>query len=252
MGRPDRRATAHPRAGRRAGVEPEPPCGAAARARRRRRRHEAPARRASAGAPAVHGAGSLPLAVSTRGASCPAPAAVHLPVLQLSGVGRLARVWPRLLDDVAAVRAVRRSHPQGREDRRDARGAAGQVRPERERQDGEGHRPHRPAVRRAARGPGHRVVLTRAVIVAWLTAPLLAGILAIGPLAGPAGAEPRELFIPLLVYRTGPYAPSGIPLANGLADYYTLLNERDGGINGVRLVWEECETQYNTRRSVEW
>ena len=39
---------------------------------------------------------------------------------------------------------------------------------------------------------------------------------------------------PSLVYRTGPYAPSGIPIANGLRDYFTLLNERDGGINGVK------------------
>src|SRR5262245_35018907 len=40
MRRPDRRATARPRASRRAGVKPEPPCSAAAQARRRRRRHE--------------------------------------------------------------------------------------------------------------------------------------------------------------------------------------------------------------------
>jgi branched-chain amino acid transport system substrate-binding protein len=31
----------------------------------------------------------------------------------------------------------------------------------------------------------------------------------------------------------------------------TLLNERDGGINGVPLVWEECETVYNATRTVE-
>ena len=32
-----------------------------------------------------------------------------------------------------------------------------------------------------------------------------------------------------------------IPQANGFIDYLTLLNARDGGINGVKLVWEECE-----------
>jgi len=80
---------------------------------------------------------------------------------------------------------------------------------------------------------------------------LLAVLLALGLLARSVAAQPKEVFIPLLVYRTGPYSPSGIPLANGLADYYTLVNERDGGINGVRLAWEECETQYNTLRSVE-
>jgi len=79
----------------------------------------------------------------------------------------------------------------------------------------------------------------------------LAGVLAAGPLAGAGLAQPKDVFIPLLVYRTGPYASSGIPVANGLVDYYTLINERDGGINGVRLAWEECETQYGTKQGVE-
>jgi branched-chain amino acid transport system substrate-binding protein len=61
----------------------------------------------------------------------------------------------------------------------------------------------------------------------------------------------QELFIPGLVYRTGPYAPNGIPIANGFKDYFTLLNERDGGIEGVKIVYEECETQYDTKLGVE-
>jgi len=64
-------------------------------------------------------------------------------------------------------------------------------------------------------------------------------------------AAADEQFLPLLVYRTGPYAPSGIPLANGFTDYYTLINKRDGGINGVTLTFEECETKYNTKLGVE-
>ena len=40
-------------------------------------------------------------------------------------------------------------------------------------------------------------------------------------------------------------------MANGFIDYVTLLNERDGGINGVPLVWEECETVYDVPRGVE-
>jgi len=71
------------------------------------------------------------------------------------------------------------------------------------------------------------------------------------PLAGIALAQGKELFIPLLVYRTGPYAPSGIPIANGFVDYFSLINERDGGVNGVKLAWEECETQYDTKQGVE-
>src|SRR5437660_5508528 len=84
---------------------------------------------------------------------------------------------------------------------------------------------------------------------------LLGGALAVALVAGPMAAEvraqPKEMFIPLLVYRTGPYAPSGIPIANGFVDYFTLLNERDGGINGVKVAWEECETQYKTDLGVE-
>jgi branched-chain amino acid transport system substrate-binding protein len=80
---------------------------------------------------------------------------------------------------------------------------------------------------------------------------ILAAALVAGPLLATAVAQPKEMFIPLLVYRTGAYAPSGIPIANGFVDYFTLLNERDGGINGVRVVWEECETQYDTKQGVE-
>ncbi|OLA96835.1 MAG: ABC transporter permease [Candidatus Rokubacteria bacterium 13_1_20CM_4_70_14] len=79
----------------------------------------------------------------------------------------------------------------------------------------------------------------------------LAAALVAGPMAAAAPAQPKEMFIPLLVYRTGPYAPSGIPIANGFVDYFTLLNERDGGINGVKLTWEECETQYKTDLGIE-
>ena len=75
----------------------------------------------------------------------------------------------------------------------------------------------------------------------------LAGALAT---AAPALAQ-NEQFIPNLVYRTGAYAPNGVPFANGLADYYTLVNERDGGINGVKIAFEECDTGYATDRGVE-
>jgi len=61
----------------------------------------------------------------------------------------------------------------------------------------------------------------------------------------------NEQFIPLLSYRTGPYAPNGIPVANGWVDYLKMLNARDGGINGVKLTWEECDTRYDTKLGVE-
>lgn len=68
--------------------------------------------------------------------------------------------------------------------------------------------------------------------------------------AGTAQAQ-NEQFIPMLVYRTGPYAPSGVPVANGYRDYLTLLNKRDNGIGGVKIAWEECETSYDTKLGVE-
>jgi branched-chain amino acid transport system substrate-binding protein len=67
-------------------------------------------------------------------------------------------------------------------------------------------------------------------------------------LAGPALAE---LNFPSLSYRTGPYAAGGAPFADGYADWFTLLNERDGGIGGVKATVPECETAYDTTRGVE-
>ena len=66
----------------------------------------------------------------------------------------------------------------------------------------------------------------------------------------PAAAQ-NEQFIPILSYRTGAYAVNGVPYANGVVDYYNLVNERDGGINGVKLTFEECETGYATDKGVE-
>ncbi|MCX8006055.1 MAG: ABC transporter substrate-binding protein [Burkholderiaceae bacterium] len=72
------------------------------------------------------------------------------------------------------------------------------------------------------------------------------------PAKAPAKAEASggEQFFPVLVYRTGPYAPNGTPFANGYVDYLKLVNAK-GGINGVRIIWEECETGYATDRGVE-
>ena len=64
-------------------------------------------------------------------------------------------------------------------------------------------------------------------------------------------AQAKEQFFPLLSYRTGPYAPNGVPWANGKQDYLKMVNARDGGVNGVKLTYEECETGYATDRGVE-
>ena len=63
-------------------------------------------------------------------------------------------------------------------------------------------------------------------------------------------AQAKEQFFPVLSYRTGAYGPNGTPWANGYVDYLKLTNAR-GGINGVKISFEECETGYATDRGVE-
>jgi len=65
-----------------------------------------------------------------------------------------------------------------------------------------------------------------------------------------ASAE-DTLYVPSLSYRTGAYAGGGIPIANGFADYMNMLNARDGGIGGLKVVVEECETGYKAQQGVE-
>jgi branched-chain amino acid transport system substrate-binding protein len=66
-------------------------------------------------------------------------------------------------------------------------------------------------------------------------------------LAGAAG----EQFLPVLSVREGGQRFVFGPRADGYIAYLTLLNARDGGINGVPLVWEECDTVYDVPRGVE-
>ncbi len=66
-----------------------------------------------------------------------------------------------------------------------------------------------------------------------------------------AAAQANEIFVPALVYRTGAYAPNGVPWADGFVDYLKLVNARDGGVNGIKIAYEECETGYATDRGVE-
>jgi branched-chain amino acid transport system substrate-binding protein len=84
---------------------------------------------------------------------------------------------------------------------------------------------------------------------------LVLGI-AVGAMLGGAAVTTKAqaqgtIYIPLFTYRTGPFSVGGIPIANGMHDYFTMLNERDGGIGGVKLALEECETGYDTKRGVE-
>jgi branched-chain amino acid transport system substrate-binding protein len=89
-----------------------------------------------------------------------------------------------------------------------------------------------------------------AIAVAGLAAAALCIPLASTAQTKGATAGKGEQFFPVLVYRTGAYAPNGTPWSNGFVDYLKLVNAQ-GGINGVKITWEECETGYATDRGVE-
>jgi branched-chain amino acid transport system substrate-binding protein len=79
---------------------------------------------------------------------------------------------------------------------------------------------------------------------------------ALGSIAGlpafvTAASAEDTIYVPLFSYRTGAFSGSGIPIANGMHDYLDMLNARDGGIGGVKLLIEECETGYDTKKGVE-
>src|SRR5471032_2537159 len=89
----------------------------------------------------------------------------------------------------------------------------------------------------------HRVLLGTAIA-------LVTGVAGFSFVSVPASAA-DGIYVPLLSYRTGNFAVSGAPIVNGMADYLNMLNERDGGINGVKVVVEECETVYDTKKGLE-
>jgi branched-chain amino acid transport system substrate-binding protein len=63
--------------------------------------------------------------------------------------------------------------------------------------------------------------------------------------------EAKTQYFPLPVFRVGPYASSGIPVWGGFIDYFRYVNEVEGGINGIKLVWEECETEWAVDKGIE-
>jgi branched-chain amino acid transport system substrate-binding protein len=80
---------------------------------------------------------------------------------------------------------------------------------------------------------------------------LVLALIASASFTAGALAQAKEQFVPMSYYWVGPYAASGSGIAGGAIDYLAMLNERDGGINGVKFTWEKCETEYNNARGVE-
>jgi branched-chain amino acid transport system substrate-binding protein len=66
-----------------------------------------------------------------------------------------------------------------------------------------------------------------------------------------AMASADQQFFPLATYRVGAYASSGVQVWAGMIDYLRYINEVEGGINGVKLVWQECETEWTAEKGIE-
>ena len=65
------------------------------------------------------------------------------------------------------------------------------------------------------------------------------------------GPDSDKQFFPIASYRVGPYAASGASIWAGRIDYYRYINEVKGGINGVPIVWQECETEWTAEKGIE-
>ncbi len=79
----------------------------------------------------------------------------------------------------------------------------------------------------------------------------LAALLLAVPLGAFSQAEPAEQFFSILSYRVGPYGPAGTGIFGGMIDYLQYVDIKEGGVGGIKLTWEECETEYQAARGVE-
>ncbi len=66
-----------------------------------------------------------------------------------------------------------------------------------------------------------------------------------------AMAQGAEQYFGIPSSRVGPYAAMGTGYYGGIIDYLNYVNMKEGGVNGVKLTYEECETEYNAARTVE-
>lgn len=79
----------------------------------------------------------------------------------------------------------------------------------------------------------------------------LAATLSRGVTSPADAGEAAKQYFPLATFRVGAYASSGIPSWAGTIDYLRYVNEVEGGINGVKLFWDECETEWAVEKGVE-
>lgn len=85
----------------------------------------------------------------------------------------------------------------------------------------------------------------------WSKLALAAGV-AIATAAPMAAAQQYkgEILHPMMVTRTGPFATASTGVTAGQQDYITLVNIK-GGVEGYKIVWEECEFEYKVPRALE-
>jgi branched-chain amino acid transport system substrate-binding protein len=82
----------------------------------------------------------------------------------------------------------------------------------------------------------------------------LPGVVAAGvafAAALPATALADEQYFGIPSSRVGPYSAMGTGYYGGIIDYLNYVNMKHGGVNGVKLTYDECETEYNAARTVE-
>ena len=82
---------------------------------------------------------------------------------------------------------------------------------------------------------------------------VIAGVAVAGALlaALPTAANAQEeQYFGIPSIRVGPYNVMGTGYYAGEIDYMNYVNMK-GGVNGVKLTWQECETSYNAAKNVE-
>ncbi|MBZ8117597.1 ABC transporter substrate-binding protein [Roseovarius sp. LXJ103] len=79
----------------------------------------------------------------------------------------------------------------------------------------------------------------------------VATIAALSTTALPDRAVAQETqYFPIASSRVGPYSAMGTGYYGAQIDYINYVN-MNGGVNGVMLTWQECETEYNAVKTVE-
>ncbi len=63
-------------------------------------------------------------------------------------------------------------------------------------------------------------------------------------------AQAKTQYFPIPSSRVGPYSAMGTGYYGAQIDYMNFVNAT-GGVNGVMLTWQECETEYNAAKTVE-